>query len=187
MRDAGEPPTLRDQLNAAGMRCVDGAPAMTLDLRDWRPRYFPAPAGATFARVATAQDAADALSVICAVYYVPGDAAPHWARWTTNNPAFTMYLARLGGQPAAALGILPVGAVAGVYHVATLPWARRRGLAGNLLLLALADARAAGCQLSTLTATPDARALYERLGYRAVGLLEQWLPGSRLARDLTGG
>jgi ribosomal protein S18 acetylase RimI-like enzyme len=179
-----EPPGLREQLTAAGMRSWGGAPAMALDLRGWRPHYFPVAAGTVLGRIASEEDAAAALAIICDVFYVPENAM---ARWTTRNAAFELYLARMHGRPAAALGILRAGGVAGVYHVATMPWARRRGLAGNLLALALADAQVTGGQVSTLTATYEARAVYERLGYRAVGSLEQWLPGTRLANELQAG
>jgi hypothetical protein len=179
-----EPPGLREQLIAAGMQSWGGAAAMALDLTTWAPRYPSPPATAQVGRVANEAEAAAALDVICDVFYVPEEAM---ARWTTRNPAFQLYLARLGGHPAAALGVLRAGPVAGVYHVATVSWARRRGLAGNLLLLALREALAAGCATSTLTATPEARSLYERLGYRAVGVMEQWMPGTRLARELEYG
>ncbi len=179
-----EPSGLRERLAAVGMQSWGGAAAMALDLRGWRARYFSLPAGVTLERVTSPADASAALAVICDVFYVPEDAM---ARWTTGNPAFDIYLARLHGQPAAALGILRAAEVAGVYHVATLPWARRRGLAGNLLARALEDAQAAGCEFSTLTATPEAHAVYERLGYRAVGSMEQWLPGTRLAHELSRG
>jgi hypothetical protein len=179
-----EPPGLREQLSVVGMQSWGGAAAMALELRGWRPRYFPFPTGATLGRATTAQDASDALAIICEVYYTAEDAM---ARWTTANPAFELYLARLRGEPTAALGILRADGVAGVSNVATVPWARRRGLAGNLLVRALEDARVTGCAVSTLTATPEARAVYERLGYRVVGSMEQWLPGTRLARELQNG
>jgi hypothetical protein len=179
-----EPPGLRERLIAAGMQSWGGAAAMALELANWQPRDIPPPPNAKFARVASAAEATAALEVICDVFYVPEEAM---SRWTTRNPAFELYLARLGGRPAAALGVLRQGPVAGIYHVATLTWARRRGLAGNLLVRALSDAQAAGCVTSTLTATPEARSLYERLGYRAVGVLEQWMPGSRLAQALQYG
>jgi GNAT superfamily N-acetyltransferase len=179
-----EPPGLRQQLSAIGMRSWGGAAAMALDLTTWQPHYAPPPANASLGRVTDGAAATAALELICDVFYVPEEAM---ARWTTRNPAFELYLARLGGRPAAALGVLRQGSVAGVYHVATLGWARRRGLAGNLLIQALREARAAGCATSTLTATPEARSLYERLGYRAVGVMEQWMPGARLAQELQYG
>ncbi|MBF6591601.1 MAG: GNAT family N-acetyltransferase [Ktedonobacterales bacterium] len=174
-----EPPGLRERLAAAGMQSWGGAAAMAREMADGAaPISLPPLEGdVTLGRLASRDDTAAALGIICDVFSVSEHAM---ARWTTRNPAFALYLARLGGQPVAALGILRHEDVAGVYHVATLPWARRRGLAGHLLTHALRDAQAAGCLTATLTATPEARSLYERLGFRAVGVMEQWMPGSRL-------
>lgn len=183
LRDV-EPEGLREGLRAVGLQSWGGATAMALALAECAPRYPVAPEDVTLRPVVAEEDAQAALAVICDVFLVEDEAM---ARWTTNNPAFRLYLARLHGQPVAALGILTAGDVAGVYHVATRAGARRRGIAGNLLLLALGEARAAGCAWATLTATPEARALYERLGFRAVGMMEQWMPGARLMGDLLTG
>ncbi|MFI5272406.1 MAG: GNAT family N-acetyltransferase [Ktedonobacterales bacterium] len=180
-----EPPGLREALRALGMQTWGGATAMTLDLAGWQPPPGRAAlTGITGGRVASARDAHDALDIICDVFLVPPGPM---ARWTTENPAFDVYLARAGGHPVAALATLRQGGVAGVYHVATLPGARRRGFAGALLAQALHDARQAGCTLAALTATPEARHLYDELGFRACGIIEQWSAGRELIRDLTTG
>jgi GNAT superfamily N-acetyltransferase len=135
-----------------------------------------------------------AHEIICEVFYVP--AAP-MARWTTENPAFQVYLTRVADRPVSALATLRDGETVGVYHVATLPGYRRRGLAGRLLALALDEARTSGARLATLTATPEARMLYESLGFASCGLIELWIPsadlmarlriGGRTARTTGGG
>ena len=178
-----EPPGLREQLAALGMVSWGGAAAMALPLRGWQPRY-PLARGAALGRVQTAQEAQQALGIICEVFSVP---AEPMARWTTRNPAFHLYSARWGMHPAAALATLYDQGVVGVYHVATLPTLRRRGIAGNLLMMALREAQAQGCTYATLTATPEARHLYEQLGFRACGVMEQWMPGDRLMAQLTTG
>ena len=58
--------------------------------------------------------------------------------------------------------------------VATVPEARRRGISGALLGHALADAADRGVDTTTLVATAAGRPVYERLGYRALGVLELW-------------
>ncbi len=134
--------------------------------------------------VSTAEERHAALQIICAVFFVPREPM---ARWTTENPATQMYIAYLDGRPACALATMQQDGVVGVYHVATLPFARRHGIAGNLLILALRDAAEAGCNVATLTATPEALHLYERLGFHTCGLLEQWVPGHELTRSLVYG
>jgi ribosomal protein S18 acetylase RimI-like enzyme len=158
---------------------------MTLSLVGWQPHYPSIAGGAcTLARVASPEDGNAALQVICAVFFVPREPM---ARWTTLNPETHIYLAYLDGKPACALATLQQNGVVGIYHVATLPFARRRAIAGNLLIMALRDAIEAGCSVATLTATPEARHLYERLGFRTCGLLEQWVPGHELTRSLVSG
>jgi GNAT superfamily N-acetyltransferase len=165
---------------------------MALPLAGWNPQpaLFQPPAALQLGRAATAgpvasrTDANAAHQVICEVFAVPSDPM---ARWTTANPVFQLYLARLAGQPVSALAVLRDRTIAGIYHVATRPGYRRRGLAGHLLALALRDARAAGANLATLTATPEARPLYESLGFRACGWMEQWIPGPDLMNDLYDG
>lgn len=181
-----EPAGLRQRLSALGMESWGGATMMLLplDRLDEVAARFPRPpASAMIDRALTPEDANLALGIICEVFYIPREPMQ---RWTTLNPAFDLWMARLGARPAAALATLRDGETVGVYHVATLPGARRRGLAGAMLIQALGEARRLGCRWATLTATPEARALYEQLGFRACGMIEQWMPGLRLTQELTG-
>ena len=84
------------------------------------------------------------------------------------------YLAREGGKPVCGLMIFDHGADAEVDWVATVPEARGRGLARTLLGLALLDARERGRTSTTLIATKLGRPVYERLGYRPLGIVEMW-------------
>jgi GNAT superfamily N-acetyltransferase len=181
-----EPEGLRDQLRTAGMRSWGGSTAMAASLAsilgDDR-RYPPPPSGADLGLASTPEEARDALAVISNVFYITPDPL---RRWSLDNPAFRIYAARWQGRVVAALETMQTGEAVGVYNVATLAGARRRGLAGNLVLLALREAHADGCTLATLTATPEARPLYEQLGFRACGVIEQWMPGHRLTLELIG-
>jgi ribosomal protein S18 acetylase RimI-like enzyme len=107
-------------------------------------------------------------------------------RWTVDNPTFSLYAARWQGRVVAGLTTLQRDGVVGVYNVATAGGARRRGVAGNLVIHALRDAARQGARLATLTATPQALRLYGELGFRSCGVIEQWLPGPRLTRELSG-
>ena len=178
-----EPAGLRERLGALGMETWGGATMMCLPLENWSSRYTPAPASATLRKAQRDDESLAALNIICNVFYIPR--AP-MQRWTIQNPAFDLWLAWLGARPVAAMATLRADDTVGVYHLATLTGVRRRGIAGNLLTLALGEAQAQGCRWATLTATPEARALYESLGFNSCGLLEQWMPGPRLARELSG-
>jgi GNAT superfamily N-acetyltransferase len=176
-----EPAGLREALRAAGMQSWGGSTAMAATLRDGEPPYPPPPASLELGRVSAPDEALAALAVIANVFYI---SPSPMRRWSLDNPAFQVYAARWHGRVVAALATMISGETVGVYHVATLAGARRRGIAGNLALYALREARAAGCALATLTATPEARRLYEQLGFRACGVIEQWMPGHRLMREL---
>jgi GNAT superfamily N-acetyltransferase len=178
-----EPPGLREALRAVGMRSWGGSTAMACSLLEASPPYPPPTRTLELGRVSTAQEGLEALAVICDVFYIP---PVPMRRWSLDNPAFGVYFARWQGRLVAALATMMTGETVGVYHVATQSGARRRGIAGNLVLYALREARAEGCTLATLTATPEARHLYEQLGFRACGVIEQWMPGYRLTMELTG-
>jgi GNAT superfamily N-acetyltransferase len=84
------------------------------------------------------------------------------------------YVAYLDGEPAAAAVILPADGDASVWDVATLPEARGRGLCARLMHRALWDARAGGCDFSSLQATKLGEPVYARLGYVSHGALQMW-------------
>ena len=88
--------------------------------------------------------------------------------------AIATYVARLDGRPAGCLMIVDHERNADVEWVAVLPEARGRGIAGKLLSHALADAAERGLETSTLVATKVGRPVYERLGFRAFGVLQMW-------------
>jgi GNAT superfamily N-acetyltransferase len=169
-----EPAGLRDQMRHLGLISYGGIPSMALDLTHWQPPAQAArpPAGVTAAPATAPADATAAHAVICRVFEVPPEPM---ARWTMANPRFDLYLARREGEPAGALATFRDGETVGVYHVATRYRYRRQGIAGHLVVQALLLARAGGARLATLTATPEARPLYESLGFRAYGAIEQWV------------
>jgi GNAT superfamily N-acetyltransferase len=178
-----EPTGLREALRAIGMESWGGATAMALPLDAWTPSFHqPAPDLELF-RVAAWEQRMATLRVISEVFFV---APEPMRRWTVDNPTFSLYAARWQGRVVAGLTTLQRDGVVGVYNVATAGGARRRGVAGNLVIHALRDAARQGARLATLTATPQALRLYSELGFRSCGVIEQWLPGPRLTRELSG-
>ena len=75
------------------------------------------------------------------------------------------YLARLAGAPVGGAILHVAAGAAGVYQVATLPEARRRGVARAVTLRALSEGRARGCRLGVLHATQMAESLYRSIGF----------------------
>ncbi len=83
--------------------------------------------------------------------------------------AVVLRAARCDGRPATtALGFHHDGDC-GVFNVATVAAARRRGLATAITALLLHDAVAQGCTTATLQATPAAVGLYRACGFAELG------------------
>ncbi len=96
---------------------------------------------------------------------------------SVSGPGIRMFLADLEGRPpAAAAGTWMVGADATIGWVATVPWARRRGLGAAVTARAVAHAFDSGAELAVLEASPTGRPVYERLGFSAVGIDRIWEP-----------
>jgi ribosomal protein S18 acetylase RimI-like enzyme len=72
--------------------------------------------------------------------------------------------------------LIEVGSDVNVSFVATRPTARRRGLATAVLRHALAAASADGFRTASLQATAMATEVYRRVGFRQVGVWQEWVP-----------
>ncbi len=70
------------------------------------------------------------------------------------------------GRAVASTSLLFYAGVAGIYGVATIPAARRRGIARALVLHAIEIARQAGYQIVILSPTEMSEGIYRRLGFR---------------------
>lgn len=93
---------------------------------------------------------------------------------TLPPDALRAYVVEYGGRAAAAALALFHGGDCGVSFVATVPEARRRGLATRVMHGLLQDAFAHGCETITLQATPEGERLYDALGLHRLGMMELW-------------
>jgi ribosomal protein S18 acetylase RimI-like enzyme len=78
------------------------------------------------------------------------------------------------GTPAAVALALHHNEDCGVSFVATIPKARRRGLASKVMRDALQAAQTNGCTTTTLQATDVGERLYRNLGYRHLCVMQLW-------------
>jgi GNAT superfamily N-acetyltransferase len=78
------------------------------------------------------------------------------------------------GKPAAVALALHHNEDCGISFVATVPKARRKGLARAVMRQALQEAREQGCTTTTLQATEVGEKLYANLGYRHLCVMQLW-------------
>jgi GNAT superfamily N-acetyltransferase len=154
-------------LEGAG-HVLDAAPvAMALDLAERAPQRPELPdwtASGSLADVGAVNDRA---------YPVGGD---WFSRSLADLPAgqLHVYVASRAGEPVGCCVTADTDSNSEVQMVAVVPEARGQGLSGKLVAHALADAVERGCETSTLVATQLGRPVYEKLGFRPLGVLEMW-------------
>jgi len=177
-------PSMAGAAEAAGL-AVTRVPLLALETAAWEA---PPPAGLA-TRLLAPDDAAlpAAQGVVELAFAAPGtglaDAGPAardaaaraigdlgFLRDRLRRGVTVMGVAEDAGGPVAAGSHQPVGDVAEVVGVGTLPAARRRGAGGAVTARLVADAKAGGATLVFLSAADDAVArLYRRLGFAPVG------------------
>jgi GNAT superfamily N-acetyltransferase len=87
-------------------------------------------------------------------------------RW--QQPGRAVYVGYTGGDPVTTgLGVR-TGRTIGVYNIATIETARKRGYGAAMTERIAADGAAAGCGVAILQASSMGLPIYERLGYRTV-------------------
>ncbi|MGZ6345052.1 MAG: GNAT family N-acetyltransferase [Candidatus Limnocylindrales bacterium] len=85
-----------------------------------------------------------------------------------GDPGTALYVGYTGGEPVTSgLGVR-TGRTIGVYNIATVPSARKRGYGAAMTARIATDGAAAGCDVATLQASEMGYPIYRRLGYRTV-------------------
>lgn len=82
-------------------------------------------------------------------------------------PHCTVYVGYAGGAPVVSGLGWRTGRTIGVYAIATIPEARRKGYGAAMTARVVADGSDAGCDVAVLQASEQGRPIYERLGFRA--------------------
>ena len=91
-----------------------------------------------------------------------------------DDPPFRHYIGVLGGKTVASATLFLGAGVAGVWHVGTIPAARRQGIGAAMTLATLKDARALGYAVGTLYASEMGTAVYRRMGFQEYGKAVQY-------------
>ena len=152
-----------EQLTRAGLLVSASSPGMGAVL-DHAPRDGDEPHSADLATVGRVNDLA----------YGNFDGRLERTLTPLPNGVLSGYRADHDGQPAAVALALHHNHDCGVSFVATIPQARRQGLATAVMRQALRDAIAKGCTTTTLQATDVGERLYENLGYRRLCAMQLW-------------
>jgi hypothetical protein len=85
-----------------------------------------------------------------------------------GRPGVTFYVGYSDGVPVSSgLGVR-TGRTMGIYNIATVEGARKRGYGAAMTARIASDGAAAGCDVAALQASEMGRPIYERLGYRTV-------------------
>jgi GNAT superfamily N-acetyltransferase len=88
------------------------------------------------------------------------------AQGLNRHPSVRLYLGLTGGEPVATALLFLAEGVAGLYAVATVPQARRRGIGTVLSRTALGAARDRGYRLGILQSSAMGEGVYRRLGFQ---------------------
>ena len=91
-----------------------------------------------------------------------------------RHPDVRLYAGYLDGEPVVAgLGIQS-GTTIGIYSIATVPDARRRGFGAAMTQHIVDDGVRDGCDVAVLQASEAGKPIYERMGFRTVIEYDAW-------------
>jgi len=161
---------------AAGMRPADAVPRMILDPIPASP---PCPAGLSVRAVTSRAELRDFIVAGGRGFRIPPwllrIALPEVPRASRpGSPGIQLFVGYANGAPVATSAQLTLNGVVGVFFVATVPEARRRGYGAALTWAAVEGGRGEGATVSYLQATAMGRPVYERMGYRWVDDYYHW-------------
>lgn len=176
------PPDLPQRLTDEGFAYAATLPGMSLDLRG-APKGGAAAGDVADVELRVVSDERDARAwcdVFAAGFGFPktiGDEFLPLANHSARNPdaAYRNYLLAWRAEPVATASAMLTGDVAGIYNVATLPHARRRGFGGMLTAHVARDAADRGASLAVLQSSQAGLNVYRALGFRDRGNFEQFI------------
>jgi ribosomal protein S18 acetylase RimI-like enzyme len=164
-------------LGNAGLHFEKGTPGMALDLQmlNRGSRVVPG------LEIQPVKDLA-ALRLWCQVFVVGYGLPPDWsepfyelmAKIGLDLPTRN-YIGYLNGEPVAASSLFLGAGVAGIYSVATLPQARRKGIGAAMTVAPLLEARQLGYRAGILQSSEAGFPVYRRLGFEKLCEIEVFL------------
>jgi len=167
-----QPANLSEALVRKGFVLAGNTPGMAVDLQS-ATLDFALPPGLTITRVEDAETLTTYLHTLARGSDIPEtmhDTLLRIERGATPPAGAELwrYLGLLNGMPVATCAMVLFAGVAGIYAVATVPEARRKGIGAAITMHPLREARAEGYHVSTLQASEMGYPVYEKMGFRTV-------------------
>lgn len=133
------------------------------------PGRLALPPGHEIRAVVDAAGLADHAKVLADGFGMPLEWATAFTRESlAAEPSVTFYVGYQDGEPVTSgLGVR-TGRTVGVYNIATVEGARRRGLGAAMTQRVVDDGAAAGCDVAILQASDMGLSVYVRLGFQTV-------------------
>ena len=173
---ATQPVDLTEYLEKSGFVCVSQVPGMALDLEYLR-NDLPKPAGLATYRVEDKESLKQWCQVLGTCFEMSDFEIEanydfmHYIDLDKTRP----YLGMVKKQPVAT-SLLHLGAgVAGIYCVATIPEARRRGIGAWMTYLPLCEAQKIGYSVGIIHSTEMGLGVYRSLGFQEYCKLGQYV------------
>jgi ribosomal protein S18 acetylase RimI-like enzyme len=180
---SSRPHDLSAILSEQGMRHAYDAPGMTADLTS-APLSLPPPRELTIRRVTNRLEMQDWLAVFLTCFDRSVEEGEQWLDayerlGLGTDSRWLHFVGFVDQRPVATTSLLLCDdALAGIYHVATLPLARGRGVGSAVTRAAMRAARNAGATRAALQATELGLRVYQSLGFveRCTLSMYDWRP-----------
>jgi predicted GNAT family acetyltransferase len=163
------PSALGSHLESHGFRRVEELPGMALDLKALN-EDIAFPSELAIERVRNAEVLSEFVEVMRVGYEMPeftvdGLFEVFSAVGLTNESPWRNYVGRSDGEVLTTASLALVAGIAGIYNVATVPEARRRGFGTAMTLAALGEAHELGYRIGILQSSAEGLGVYRRLGF----------------------
>jgi ribosomal protein S18 acetylase RimI-like enzyme len=176
---SSEPWDLGKRLETAGLVRLEDEIGMALDLSSFG-RVLEMPVGLEMEVVADAQGLRSWVDVVIDGFGRPARVESalydvYEATGFGQDAPWRLYLGSMEGEPVGTSRVFFSDKVAGVYHVATRPRARRQGIGTAMTIHTLRDAQELGYEIAVLRAAQAALGIYLRLGFREYCTFSRYL------------
>ena len=174
-----KPDNLGSLLEQGGLQPAGEVPGMAIDLAlvEKEPETI---TNFTIQKVSSAEMQTLWAQIAAVGTGFPGAAADALARLeaTLSDPQYKAqhrYIGFLNGTPVATSALVVESGVAGMYAVATMPEARRKGIGRIMTVMPLLEARRNGYRVGVLQASAAGYPIYKKIGFKDVCMYRLYL------------